>query len=47
MDYDCAPSPTDRADLAQLLAWPDATGIELAGVKPPSDDPPDNRRHFH
>jgi len=44
MDYDCGPSKAGgAADVAELIAAQDAAGIELICVKPPSDDPPDNR----
>jgi predicted TIM-barrel fold metal-dependent hydrolase len=44
MDYDCGPSRANgQADLVRLLAAQDAAGVELICVKPPSDDPPDNR----
>src|SRR5438067_10913884 len=44
MDYDCGPSKAGgAASLAELIAAQDAAGIELICVKPPTDDPPDNR----
>ena len=44
MDYDCGPSRANgQADLVSLIAAQDAAGVELICVKPPSDDPPDNR----
>jgi predicted TIM-barrel fold metal-dependent hydrolase len=44
MDYDCGPSKAGgAADIAELIAAQDAAGVELICVKPPSDDPPDNR----
>src|SRR5262245_64667681 len=44
MDYDCGPSRANgQADLVRLIEAQDAAGVELICVKPPSDDPPDNR----